>query len=248
MRIVVLDTEEQFNKTVALMVAAQLVQKPHSNIGMAGGSTTGGVHRELVSLYEAGVISFKDAHLFSIDIRYPLPLDHPGSIRALMARELYDHVDLPKDHAHTPDSSGDDPQQAVDDYIQLIRDLGGLDMQVLPIGENGHIGNCQPGTPFGGSAMVRELPPEYKSEEKALPFGGAHLFGGVEGIPLTSLTFGPKDVMHAREILLCAKGAHKAEVMGKVVNGPVTEDVPASIVQLHPHATIVLEKEAAKYL
>jgi glucosamine-6-phosphate deaminase len=243
MRMIIVDTPEQFDKTMALLLAAQLNEKPDSVLGMATGTTTTGIHRELVELYRQGVVSFNQAYTFNVDIRYPMALDHPLSGYSRMKEQLFDHVDMPDGHGCFPDSAHDDPHRAMADFTQKIASVGGLDLQVLPLGENGHIGFCQPGTKFGDVNVVLDLPEaDYRLESYA------EHFGGMENIPMIGLTLGPRDIMMARKLIFCAKGLHKAEIIAKALKGPVTEDVPASIVQLHPNVVVVLDKEAASKL
>ena len=139
MRIVIVDTLDQFNKTVALMLAAQLNAKPDSVLGMATGTTTKEVHEELNLLCRQGVCSLKDAYTFNVDIRWRLPLDHPTSGYSVMKKQLWDGTDILPDHCCFPDSNAEDPQQAMDDFLAKIASVGGLDLQVLPLGENGHL-------------------------------------------------------------------------------------------------------------
>jgi glucosamine-6-phosphate deaminase len=240
---VVVDTPLQFERTMALLLAAQLNEKPDSALGMATGTTTTGIHRELAELYKQGVVSFKQAYLFNVDIRYPMPLDHPLSGWSVMKEQLYDLVDLPLDHGCFPDSANPDPNKAMEEFSAKIASVGGLDVQVLPLGENGHIGFCQPGTKFGATNVVCNLP----EADYRLPHYAEH-FGGLDKIPMIGLTLGPKDIMHARKLIFCAKGLRKAEIIRKALLGPVTEDVPASVVQLHPNVVVVLDREAASKL
>jgi glucosamine-6-phosphate deaminase len=209
---------------------------------MATGTTTLGIHRELVELYKQGVVSFKDAWTFNVDIRYPMPMNHPISGFARMKAQLFDHVDLPKDHGCFPDSEAADPHKAMEEFTAKIASLGGLDVQVLPLGENGHVGFCHPGTKFNSVNVVCDLPPEY------VQLDTADQFGGVDKVPRKGLTLGLRDIMMARRLIFCAKGLRKAEIVAKALNGPVTEDIPASIVQLHPNVLVVLDREAASKL
>ncbi len=242
MRIVVLDTPLQFEKTMALMIAAQLNEKPNSLLGMATGTTTTGIHRELVELYKQGVVSFEQAYTFNLDIRYPIKWTHPRSGYMVMREQLFDHVNLPEGHGCFPNPETDDPHASMVEFTQKIAALGGIDLQVLPLGENGHIGFCQPGTKFNSTNVVCDLPEVYINE------ANAQLFGGWDLLPKVGLTMGIKDIMMGRKLIFCAKGDNKAEIVAKALNGPVTEEVPASVVQLHPNVVVVLDKAAAAKL
>ena len=242
MRIVVLDTPLQFERTMALMVAAQLNEKPNSLLGMATGTTTTGIHRELVELYKQGVVSFEQAYTFNLDIRYPIKLDHPLSGYSVMCAQLFDHVNIPKDHGCFPDPETSDPHASMAEFTSKIAALGGIDLQLLPLGENGHIGFCQPGTKFNSTNVVCDLPEVYTTDAYA------QMYGGRDKLPKIGLTLGIKDIMMGRKLIFCAKGDNKAEIVAKALKGPVTEEVPASIVQLHPNVVVVLDKAAASKL
>ncbi len=242
MRIVVVDTPLQFDKTMALMLSAQLNEKPNSLLGLATGTTTAGIYRELVELYKQGVVSFKESYTFNVDIRYPMPLEHPLSGYSVMKSQLFDHVDIPEGHGCFPNSAHSDPHKAMKDFTDKIAALGGLDVQALPLGENGHVGFCQPGTKFNSVNVVCDLPEVYVTEAYAKQYGGW------DKLPKVGLTLGLRDIMMAKKLIFCAKGLRKAEIVAKALNGPVTEEVPASIVQLHPHVVVVLDKEAASKL
>ena len=242
MRIIVKDSPLEFEKTMALLLAAQLNEKPNSVLGMATGTTTMGIHRELVELYKQGVVSFKDAWTFNVDIRYPMPMTHPISGYTRMKAQLFDHVDLPEGHGCFPDSETDDPQKEMEKFTAKIASVGGLDVQVLPLGENGHVGFCHPGTKFNSVNVVCKLPAEYTQGDIVKQFESP------DKVPTHGLTLGLKDIMMARQLIFCAKGLRKAEIVKKALTGPVTEDVPASIVQLHPNVLVVLDKEAASKL
>ncbi len=241
MRMVITDTAAAFERTMALLIAAELAAKPNAILGMATGTTTAGIHRELVNLYQEGLLSFKQAHTFNLDVRYGMPLSHKNSGYLPMKEQLFDHVDIPIENGHFPDSSAKNAQDAVDAYVDLIDKMGGLDVQVLPFGENGHVGFCQPGTKLGASAVVCRLPDIYIT-----PL--AEEYGGLDKVPSTGLSMGPADIMHARKLFFCAKGMRKAKIVQKALQGPVSEDVPASIVQMHPNVIVVLDQEAASEL
>ena len=247
MRIIVKDTPEQFNRTVALLLAAQLNEKPNSVLGMAVGSTTEGVHTALAELYKQGVVSFRDAYLVNKDaILYkgethlPMAADHPRSHYYEMKTLLYDHVDLPADHGFTADPNAPDPYRAMEDHIAKIFSLGGVDVQVVPPGETGYFGFNKPGTPFGARYTVADTP------EKLGFFAGHH--GGADKLPILGMSLGPKSIMMSRKLIFCAKGLHKADMIAKALKGPVTEELPASVVQLHPNLVVVLDREAASKL
>jgi glucosamine-6-phosphate deaminase len=247
MRIIVRDTHEAFNRTVALLLAAQINDKPNSVLGMAVGSTTAGIHKALVDLFKQGVVSFKEAYLVNKDAMLPkgeahkpMAADHLLSHYAEMKELIYDHVDLPKDHGFTADCTNPDRRRAMEDHIERIAALGGVDVQLVPPGETGHIGFNQPGTPFGARYTIADTP-------ESLAFY-ADYHGGFDKLPKAGMSLGPKSIMMSRKLIFCAKGLNKAEIIAKALKGPVTEDLPASFVQLHPNLVVVLDREAASKL
>jgi glucosamine-6-phosphate deaminase len=245
MKMVVLDNALQFEKTVALFFAAQVIEKPNSVIGMAGGTTTTGIHRELVELYKQGVVSFKEVRFFSVDERFNVPPTHKDSVAKLMRDQLYDHVDVPKENINCPGNGNyKTPQEAMDDYGARIAALGGLDMHMLPLGENGHIGFCQPGTPFNSVNWHLQLPMDGYAPSPAM----IEEYGSLDKVPMTGLTLGIRDMMMARKLVFIAKTPRKAEIVAKALKGPVTTDVPASVIQIHPNAFVFLDKDAAAKL
>ena len=241
MRIVVTKTEQEFERTMALLIAAEIAAKPNANLGMATGTTTTGIHRELVNLYKEGLVSFKQVHTFNLDVRYGLPFSHEDSGYLPMKDQLFDHVDIPIENGCFPQSDAPDAKASIDAFVRKIDALGGLDAQVLPFGENGHVGFCQPGTKLGASAVVCRLPEEYIT-----PL--APKYGGLDKVPSIGLSMGPADIMHARKLFFCAKGLRKAKTVVRALKGEVSEDCPASIVQMHPNVIVVLDEQAASLL
>jgi glucosamine-6-phosphate deaminase len=237
----VLADYEELSKEAARTVARELILKPESVLALPTGDTPIGMYRELVRLYREGLLDFSQATTFNLDEYLGIPPDHPQNFKSYMHRHLWDQVNLRGENVHIPSSLPKDPDQECAGYEALIREAGGLDLAVLGIGENGHIGFNEPGTPWESVTHIAELALETRKREAAA-------FGGLENVPERAITMGLKTVIHARAILLLASGAEKAEVLAQALHGPVSVHVPASILQLHPNLTVVADKAAARFL
>ena len=234
--------------TDALSAAAQaaelyeelLSRKPNAVLGLATGSTPLGLYARLRALYEAGRISFKDATSFNLDEYVGLPPTHDQSYRYFMEHNLFSHIYLPHERISVP-SGLDTSADALAGYDAAIEAAGGIDLQLLGLGGNGHIGFNEPGTPFELGTHVVELTERTRRDN-------ARFFTSIDEVPTHAATMGVKTVMHARAILLLAFGPAKAEAVRASFAGPVTPEVPASVLQLHPNVTVFCDEEAAKLL
>jgi len=167
--------------------------------------------------------------------------DHPASYRYFMWDNLFRYVDIPEDHVHIPRGSAEDIEAECRIYEELLKKLGPIDLQILGIGGNGHIGFNEPGTEFGSVTHVIEL-------TKSTIEANSRFFDRMEDVPRRAVSMGIKSIMQSRRILLLASGEAKADAVAKAVNGPVTTSVPASVLQLHPQCTFLLDKAAASLL
>jgi len=199
------------------------------------------MYRELVRLHREGLVDFSRATTFNLDEYLGIPPDHPQSFASFMHRHLWDQVNLKKERVHIPASLPEDPEGECARYESLIQKAGGIDLAVLGLGENGHIAFNEPGTPFESLTHVAELSEETRKRE-------AQAFGGLEHVPTQAITMGIKTVMLAREILLLVSGVEKAEALSRALSGPITPEVPASVLQLHPRLTVLADRAAASSL
>lgn len=235
---VIIDRPEKIAQMAAQQYVQLLKEKPDAHLGLATGSTPIPLYQELIRLYRAGEISFKKAMSFNLDEYVGLDGNHDQSYRYFMNHELFDHVDIDKARTFVPSGLDITPKTMMG-YDEAIQNAGGVDLQLLGIGENGHIGFNEPGTPFGSFTHAVKLT---ESTRKA----NARLFkGGIDEVPTRAVTMGIRTVMQAKSIILMATGPKKAPIMKEVINGPVTEQVPASVLQLHPSVTIYMDEEAA---
>ena len=239
MQLIVTDPQQAAVRAAGLYVDL-LRRKPDAVLGLATGSTPLGLYARLAALCRAGALSFARATSFNLDEYVGLPATHDQSYRYFMEHNLFSHVDLPAERTHVP-SGLDVSDAALAGYDAAIEAAGGIDLQLLGLGGNGHIGFNEPGTPFGLGTHVVELTARTRQDN-------ARFFASLDEVPTHAATMGVKTVMHARAILLLAFGSAKAEAVRAALTGPVTEDVPASVLQLHPDVTVFCDEEAAKLL
>ena len=235
---VIVDSAENIAAMAAQQYVDLLKRKPNAILGGATGSTPLGLYAELVRLNKAGEISFKDASSFNLDEYVGLDGSHDQSYRYFMDHNLFDHIDIDKSRTHVP--SGIDVSDPAA-YDKEIAAAGGVDLQLLGIGNNGHIGFNEPGTPFGSLTHIVELTESTRQANK-------RFFASIDEVPTHAVTMGVKTVMQARSIILMAIGPAKAPIMKEMLQGPVTEKVPASVLQLHPDVTVYMDYEAASLL
>ena len=235
---VIIDSAQSIAAMAAQQYVALLKRKPNAILGGATGSTPLGLYAELVRLNKAGEISFKDASSFNLDEYVGLDGTHDQSYRYFMDHNLFDHIDIDKSRTRVP--SGIDVSDPAA-YDKEIEAAGGVDLQLLGIGNNGHIGFNEPGTPFGSLTHIVELTESTREANK-------RFFKSIDEVPTHAVTMGVKTVMQARSIILMAIGPAKAPIMKEMLQGPVTEKVPASVLQLHPDVTVYMDYEAAKLL
>ena len=235
---VIIDSAENIAAMAAQQYVDLLKRKPNAILGGATGSTPLGLYAELVRLNKAGEISFKDASSFNLDEYVGLDGTHDQSYRYFMDHNLFDHIDIDKSRTRVPSGIDISDPAAYDKEIQAA---GGVDLQLLGIGNNGHIGFNEPGTPFGSLTHIVELTESTREANK-------RFFTSIDEVPTHAVTMGIKTVMQARSIILMAIGSAKAPIMKEMLQGPVTEKVPASVRQLHPDVTVYMDYEAAKLL
>lgn len=239
MRIIV-GTPEQVAQMAAQRYVKLLNSKPDAVLGYATGSTPLGLYAELIRLNKAGEFSYSKATSFNLDEYVGLDGSHDQSYRYFMNANLFDHVDIDKERTFVP-SGMDTSKETAAAYDKAIQAAGGIDIQLLGIGNNGHIGFNEPNTPFGSITHVVELTQNTREVN-------ARFFGSIDEVPTHAVTMGIKTVMNARSIILIALGKAKAPIMRETIMGEVTPKVPASVLQLHPNVEIYMDEDAASLL
>ena len=215
--------------------------KPGAVLGLATGSSPLGVYDELIRRCVASTLSFEDATAFLLDEYIGLPPGHPASYRVFIEQHFTGRVDIDASHVHVPDGAADDIVAACHEYEQRIRDAGGIDLQLLGIGADGHVGFNEPTSSLASRTRVKTLTPQTRSDN-------ARFFDNPDEVPHHVVTQGIGTILEARHLLLIANGASKAGAIAKAVEGPVTSMCPASAIQLHPHVTVVIDEAAAAEL
>lgn len=237
MRVEVFETYTDLSQRAAAMVADLVRRRPGAVLGMPTGSTPVGFYR---ALRESGV-SFRQAQTFNLDEYVGLPRAHHQSYCRFMYRHLYTQVDLLLEHCHIPNGMAPDPDAECVRYEELLRRAGGLDIVLLGIGHNGHIGFNEPGSPW--DARTRRVPLAERTRQ-----ANARFFGSLDAVPREALTMGIGTILESRQILLLASGEDKAEIIRRTLEGEPDVQVPATALQQHPNVTVLIDKAAARVL
>ncbi|MCR4650781.1 MAG: glucosamine-6-phosphate deaminase [Lachnospiraceae bacterium] len=231
------ETYEEASKIAASIIADQIKNKDNSVLGLATGSTPIGTYKNLVEMNKSGEISFKNITSVNLDEYQGLDGSHDQSYRYFMNTNLFDHVDIDKSKTFVPNGSEADDVKACDDYEKTIASVGGVDLQLLGLGHNGHIGFNEPGTPFDSKTHKVAL-------TESTINANSRLFASIDDVPRFAYTMGIGTIMSAKAVLLLVTGEDKRDIIDKVCHGPVTEDVPASVLQNHPNVILVGDKAA----
>ena len=213
---------------------------PSAVLGLATGSSPLPAYQELVRRHDAGTgPSYDDVRCFLLDEYVGLPAGHPETYRETIFRELTDALGIARERVSSPDPS--DPQQAGARYEEAILAAGGVDLQVLGIGSDGHLAFNEPGSSLASTTRIKTLTARTREDN-------ARFFGSVDDVPRHVLTQGLGTILRARHLVLLAVGAGKADAIAAAVEGPLSATCPASVLQLHPHATVVVDEDAASQL
>lgn len=236
MKYIVTKNYEELSRKAADLIAAQIIVKPNCVLGLATGSSPVGTYKELIKRNENGTIDFSDVTSVNLDEYVGLNGTNDQSYRYFMNYNLFDHVNIDKSRTHVPNGCAADLKAEGEAYDQLVKDLGGIDLQLLGIGLDGHIGFNEPDSVFVKATHEVELD---ESTIKA----NARFFAKEEDVPTTAITMGMMSIMQAKKVLLVANGMAKKEIIEKAFFGPIDPMVPASILQLHPDLTVIFSEE-----
>jgi glucosamine-6-phosphate isomerase len=240
--VVVVDHAADAQRVAADLVATLLAQTPTAVLGLATGATPLGLYEELIRRHRHAGLRFAQAQAFLLDEYVGLPADHPARFRSVIDRVFIRHVDVPAAAVHGPDTLSEDLDAAAAEYDRAIADAGGIDLQVLGIGPDGHLAFNMPGASLTGRTRRTVL-------SAATRQANARWFGGDPAlVPTEAVTQGLGTIMESRRAVLLGLGAAKAEAVRACVDGPVSTDCPASVLQRHPHATVVVDRAASSRL
>ena len=232
MKIIHAKDYKDMSRKAANIISAQVILSPSCVLGLATGSTPVGAYQQLVEWYRKGDIDFSNVTSVNLDEYCGITGENPQSYRYFMNTNLFDHVNINKEKTHVPNGMAEDFDAECRRYDELIASVGGINLQLLGIGHNGHIGFNEPGRAFEKTTH------RVKLRESTIR-ANARFFASMDEVPKEAVTMGIKSIMQAKKILLIASGEDKREIMEKALFGPVTPDVPASILQLHPDLTVV---------
>jgi glucosamine-6-phosphate deaminase len=241
MEVVILPTPADCGRVVADVVTAAVTGTDRPALGLATGSSPVLAYQELIRRHRQDGLSFAGVRAFLLDEYVGLPADHPQSYRAVIRREFTSHVDISDSDVVGPDGAHPDPLAAAREYEQQVRDGGPVVVQLLGIGANGHIGFNEPGSSLSSVTRVKTLTEETRRDN-------ARFFDRPDGVPHHVITQGLGTIGRAQHLLLTASGPGKSAAVAAAVEGPLTASCPASLLQLHPHATVVVDEAAAAML
>ncbi len=240
-RLFVCDDYDSMSEKAAAIVGGAMMQKNDFILGLATGSSPVGLYQGLIRQNKAGLLDFSQVRSYNLDEYYPIAPENPQSYVYFMNENLFDHVNVKKENVHLPDGNAADVEQACRDYEAVLTQLGGVDLQVLGIGSNGHIGFNEPCDEFVGPTHVVTLTENTIKDN-------SRFFASADEVPRKAVSMGIGTIMNAKKIVLVASGANKADAVKAALEGPVVPSMPASILQFHKDVTFVIDKAAAAKL
>ncbi len=239
MLVVLKPSYEEMSREAARIVASAVASDPSATLGLATGSTTLGMYKELARLHKERGLDFSKVTTFNLDEYLGLAAEHPQSFHRFMRENFFDHVNADAAKIHIPDGMiGGNYEEYCNSYEHAIRDAGGIDLQILGIGRNGHIGFNEPTSSFGSRTRLKVLTQETIEDNRKS-------FAPGEEVPECAITMGIGTILEAKRILLLATGEAKAETVAEAIEGPITASVTASCLQMHPDVTFVIDEAAA---
>lgn len=241
MRVIQVKDYEEMSAYAAQYIMSQVLLKPKSVLGFATGSTPVGTYEKLWEHQAKGLVSFADCTSFNLDEYIGLPKSDPQSYYHFMCKHLFNHIDLNPSKIHIPNGMAVDIVAECKAYEQAIEDHDGIDLQLLGIGRNGHIGFNEPDVKF--EALTHEV----VLDEDTIA-ANARFFSSLEAVPRRAVSMGIKSIMHAHKILILASGKEKADAVARMVHGPVAPGLPASVLQLHPNVVLIVDEDAGRLL
>ena len=232
---------EEMSRKAANIIAAQVITKPDCVLGLATGSSPIGTYKNLIAGYENGDLDFSKVRSINLDEYKGLAPDNDQSYRYFMNTNLFNHINIDMNNTSVPDGLEPDAEKACAEYNKIIANCGGIDLQLLGLGPNGHIGFNEPDSVFIAGTHCVDLTESTIEANK-------RFFASIDDVPRQAYTMGIQNIMSAKKILVVVSGANKAESLAKAVNGPIDPMVPASILQLHNDVIIVADEAAASML
>ncbi len=241
MRLIVVKDYESLSRIGALLITAQVLLEPKLVLGLATGETPVGTYKEMVKMFNEGIVDYRHVTTFNLDEYVGLNKKNHNSYHYFMQDNLFSKINIKEENIFLPEGIFTDGIIACEEYEKEIKKRNGIDLQVLGIGRNGHIGFNEPDIKFEDITHIVNL------DEQTIK-DNSRFFGSEELVPKKAISMGIKTIMRAKRILLLATGEGKADVLNKMINGPITPNVPASVLRLHPQMTIIVDSMAASQL
>jgi len=241
MRVIIVKDYDEMSREAARIIAKQVKTKPNSVLGLATGGTPVGTYKELVRMHREEGLDFSKVATFNLDEYYGLGPDHPQSYHYYMFDNLFNHVNVDPKKVSIPDGLAKDVKAFCQGYEEKIKKAGGIDLQLLGIGRDGHIAFNEPGSSLASRTGIVALAEETIKDN-------ARFFEREEDVPRFALSMGCGTIAEAKKLLLLANGAGKADAVAAFIEGPITSQITASILQMHPDATVILDEAAASKL
>lgn len=239
MNILTFDSDDKLNEAAANIIIGQIQTTPRAVLGLATGGTPVGIYKEIVREFQRDMFSFRRVTTFNLDEYVGLPVDHAESYHTYMRKHLFDYIDIPSSQSHIPDGNAPDLHEECRRYDALIENAGQIDLQLLGLGHNGHIGFNEPAHALIRGTHVVDL-------AEATREANARYFDTIDEVPRQALTMGVGTILKAKKILLVVKGEDKADIVERALKGPITTDCPASLLQTHPNLIVLLDSAAAR--
>ena len=240
MKVIVTENYDEMSKKAAEIIINVVKNNPNAVLGLATGSSPIGTYKNMIEDYKTNGTSYKNVSSVNLDEYVSLNADHDQSYAYFMRANLFDYIDIDQKNTNLPCGVAPDLQKECDRYNALLEKLV-PDVQVLGLGSNGHIGFNEPGTPFSSVTHLVDLTENTIKDN-------SRLFNSIDEVPKQALSMGIKNIMQAKSIVMVVSGKNKAEAVKGMVNGEITPNLPASVLQLHPNVTIVCDKDAASLL
>lgn len=241
MEVIIKENYEELSKFAAQFIADQINNKPDTVLGLATGGTPLGTYKELINLHKENKVDFSQVASFNLDEYVGLPKEHSQSYYYFMNENFFKHINIKPENWYLPDGMAEDIPQSCKEYEKKIKEYGGIDIQILGIGGNGHIAFNEPGSSLTSRTRVKTLSEKTRKDN-------SRFFESIDEVPRYAITMGIGTIMESKTIILLANGDGKADAISKSVEGPITSMVPATIVQLHPRVTIAVDRDAASKL
>ena len=241
MKIIKTKDYEHMSRVTANLLSAQVIMKPDCVLGLATGSTPVGAYKQLVQWFQKRDLDFSGVTSVNLDEYKGLSPENDQSYRYFMNHNLFDHINIRKDHTFIPNGLEPDAEKACDDYNKIIHDLGGIDLQLLGLGNNGHIGFNEPSSSFEKETHCVDL------TQRTID-ANARFFSSLSEVPRQAYTMGIQTIMQAKKIVVAVSGQGKASIVKEAFFGPITPQVPASVLQLHSDVTVVGDEAALSML